>query len=594
MSSQSIKQPPQPLMWDKDITFRKDCDSCCPTICIPEGGFIPFIILAESNVYSDIRIMNLDDTLYGEFSPLGFYQELDEDTGVFANYYWGYDLGLPKGSYYLMISFGGIWYYSDTFRIIDSSLVLGTVPEIIYDAFHTPLRVFTNIIKQYYNRCDDECNVTPIGDRSSILPFIWEPQVSINISSIITTLIRCDGEEQDISSDIEYIIANSNPFTTTYKTISSVAQQLKNTNYRFHSRNAVFQIIRINDTGQLLTIDFDYYFGGEAIDVTVKLIRGNNPMVVPISTKVIPDTAAGGKTLTADFTAEGIFVTQGEYITLRIERPDECFGYVQAFYHKVYSGGNFGIVSTFAAYKEDLSFVVTGAGDPSYQIYGIFTPGNDICYATYQRADESGTMNNIYTANEAHTIKWDFSNIRVQADTNGGCDFYIILNGITIHTESAIFDPVGGSHTFAAYTLTQALSTGDVIEIALRINGGTGMAVTSGALCYHQVINNTGLLTGVNYVDRSLCFNVWVKKAIQVGSGTNYLYQTGRIMTQPIDCGIYYLKIQMGSSTWYTDRFRVIDIAEIGYSEDETHGYIEYVEGGNIPYVEGGDIEYVN
>jgi hypothetical protein len=148
MSSQSIKQPPQPLMWDKDITFRKDCDSCCPTICIPEGEFIPFIILAESNVYSNIRIMNLDDTLYGEFSPLGFYQELDEDTGVFANYYWGYDLGLPKGSYYLMISFGGIWYYSDTFRIIDSSLVLGTVPEIIYDAFHTPLRVFTNIIKQ--------------------------------------------------------------------------------------------------------------------------------------------------------------------------------------------------------------------------------------------------------------------------------------------------------------------------------------------------------------------------------------------------------------------------------------------------------------
>jgi hypothetical protein len=609
-----IKQPILPLLFEISKEFqsryKESCQDCFPSIIIPDTHFIPFIIKCESNDYKQARIMDLDDNLVRILDPLWslvFTNYYDSNEGLFINYFDGRRIvPLTCGCYYLMINIGDVWYYSEMFRMIDHNDFLGQIPLMIYDDYHLPLRIFDNILKQYNYRCPNDCDVTPVTDNASIMPYLFFPDMSFDIADVKTHLVNlCYGTEREITDEIDYEIKNDNPTITTYETKLTAGKTSRNSEYRLYKENYIYQQIRIGHNGKLDSIDIQLNFKGEIVTLEVALIKGLIHSAVPLVMENLPpESHSGIYWVTWDLSGYNIDVVFAEMYMIRISRVDvnSCFCYFTSYIPNNYLWGNTLVLNnTSFPYESVIQFKDNGwvdvpGGDYLFSIdLNIFS--DNLCKGIFNPVDEFSPDEefNIYTATESQTIIIEGHPVPLQFIAHlddpmvSGLFIFEINSSVgLIHSQTIVIttDPQAiVINLLSSYTVN--LLTGEQLRYKAKVVRGT--AETTIFSNYYNIVNNSGLLPGLNQINMNMVFRAFVTVENIVGDPSgNMLYQVGRNLDSNLDCGNYYLRIEIGANIWYSDIFKVVNMFPPVTPEEEELNYLEQEDTNDLIYTEGG------
>ena len=582
-----ILQPYQALPFNTSLDFqtsRLNGGSLCTfENLIDEGSFVPFAIVSPDETIGNVEVYDCSDQWIQSLT-LTITSIQDIETGLWFHYYNGDDIGLTCGTYYLTILVGDLIWYSEQFVIRDI-VNASQYPELIKDDYHLPLRIYDSITKQLINKTDIACDVQPLNPVSTIMPFMFDTDEDISELDIFL-VNTCTDEETDLSADLELEFIKENPGGLVEEEVLTTSQQLRNEFYTFDSRNFVFQEIKINDTGKLKDILFEWYFGGESQTITIELILGTNPSGVPVITKTITDNSATSKELTLVYVADNLDVIAGQIYILKFSTNAECSAAITVNSVKVYSDGRFAERNTIGLFKDQTSVIshipyITGAYMRA--VYDKLI-GNE-CYGSLNLPAEPSSYCYRYTASESQAIKISTNNIQGIADGEAlapvGVTFTIKKNSTVLYSFTNSYTSYTGFNV-PDQTLYVQLASGDNISVFFEIFDPLGNifanSIDTGTIAidvyhYGQVLAGiyipTGFIPiGTNYKNKSLWFYVNITKEVYVGgTGATIIYNPGRPLPSPLICGNYYLKLVSSLHTWYSEWFRIINVGAIDLTQ---------------------------
>lgn len=582
-----ILQPYQPIPFSTSLDFqvsRADGGSLCTfQNYIDLGTFVPFAILSPDETVGVINLYDCEDEWLQELS-LTITSTQDPDTGLWFHYYNGDDLGLTCGTYYLTILVGDFIWYSEQFTIKDI-VNNSQYPELIKDDYHLPLRIYDSITKQLINKSDIACDVQPLNPVSTIMPFMFDTEEDIN--EVSTFLVNtCIGEEIDLSADLELEFIKSNPGSIVEQEILTTSQQLRTEYYRINKLNYVFQEFKVNDTGKLKNITFEWYFGGESQSIIAELILGTNPNEFPLAANLITDAAAGAKEITIDYTVDNITVTAGETYIIKFTTNAVCYAGISVNSVKVYPDGRFAERNDIGQFKDELIATNSDEYYPPDFVYATFikTLGSE-CYGTVTVPTEPAAYSYRYTASENQIIKLRTAGmtgiIAGENDAPVQVTFSIKLNDTILYQWQETKDYYYG-FSVPAKILYLELQPDDNVSIILAIydplgnifaNSITGGSINVSVYNYGSIVDGvyypTGLIPlGINYQNKSLWFSVNVTKEVfEGGTGDTKIYNPARPLPSPLPCGNYYIKLVSPSHTWYSEWFKVVNVGNIDLTQ---------------------------
>lgn len=570
-----ILQPYQALPFNTSLDFQvsrqKGGSLCIFQNYIDSGTFLPFAILSPSETISNIEVYNCNDK-WVQSLTLIINSTQDPETGLWFHYYNGDDIGLSCGTYYLTALVGELIWYSEQFTIKD---IVNTsqYPELIKDDYHLPLRIYDSITKQLINKMDIACDVQPLNPVSTIMPFLFKTDEDIN--EINTTLVNtCTDEEIDLSADLELEFIKENPGGLIEQEILTTSQQLRSEFYEFDKRNYVLQEFKINDTGKLKNITFEWYFGNEEQTITVWLMQGIDPSTPYGIIQTITDNASTSKEITVDYSSFNYDVVAGEMYMLKFETNALCSGSIGVNSVKVYADGRFAERNMIGEFKDEILVSFLSNYYPPDFCWATFKKdsGNE-CFGSLSMPSEPGSYNYRYTANEAQTVRLRTSNITGILDGENDAPVQLVLsilkNDVEIYRDGIVKDYYYG-FSLATKLLTITLNPGDNINIALAIYDPLGnifnnsFATANISLAVYS--NNAPI--GINYLNKSLWFNVNVTKEVyEGGTGDTIIYNPARPLPSPLPCGTYYLKLISPTFTWYSEWFQVVNVGSIDLTQ---------------------------
>lgn len=604
-----ILQPYQVLPFSTSLDFqvsRSGGSLCTYNNLIDSAAFVPFAILSDSETIGEINVFDCDD-VFVQSLTLVISSVQDVETGLWFHYYNGDSLGLSCGTYYLTILVGDFIWYSEQFTIRDITDT-SIYPELIKDDYHLPLRIYDSIVKQLNNKISIGCNVQPLNPVSTIMPFMFDTDEDINDIDVFM-VDACSGEEIDISADLELEFIKENPGALVDEDVLTTSQQLRNEFYMFPQPNYIFQEFKINDTGILKDITFEWYFGGEAQIITADLILGTNPSGTVVSSKNISDTSSTSKDITIDYSSDAINVTAGEIYILKLRTSAEtCTCGVGVNSTKIYLDGQFAERNYLGEFKDNINTTVTDNytnGGSKYATFG--TPLGYQCYGDSLYPSNPATYSYRYTANEDQPVRIrtsDFSfhvvaavlvPVRVYFKIkHGAYELYSFDNIYSSIQDVNIPDQVVYAQLLTGENISiecyMALVAGGSIDSSyFNLNGSVWVDVYKYGVVLEglQVWLPTGFVpVGINYQNKSMWFLVNVTKQVYVGgTGDTIIYNPGRPMPSPLICGNYYLKLVSDLHTWYSEWFRVINVGAVDLTR-----YVLGTEDGEILVTEDSEI----
>lgn len=581
-----ILQPYQPIPFSTSLDFqvsRADGGSLCTfQNYIDLGTFVPFAILSSDQTVGVINLYNCNDEWLQELS-LTITSTQDPDTGLWFHYYNGDDLGLTCGTYYLTILVGDFIWYSEQFTIKDI-VNNSQYPELIKDDYHLPLRIYDSITKQLINKSDIVCDVQPLNPVSTIMPFMFDTEEDIN--EVSTFLVNtCTGEEIDLSADLELEFIKSNPGGLVEQEVLTTSQQLRTEFYKFDSYNFIFQEFKINDTGKLKDITFEWYFGGEEQTITASLIKGTSPRAVATVSTVITDNASTSKEITIDYTLYDLDVMAGDVYLIKFSTTAQCSAAVGVNSVKIYADGQFAERNTVGQFKDENIAARSGNYYPPDFTHILFqkTSGNE-CFGTIVVPSEPGTYSYRYTATQKQVARIRVSNITGQVDGEGDAPVEIHLaikkNDTIIHEYADLRNYYYG-FTIPTVAKDVSLEIGDNITVICALYDPLGNifanSFSTGSInlsVYNYTTESLDSIVkeyvheGINYKNKSLWFNVNITKEVyEGGDGATQIYNPARPLPSPLPCGNYYIKLVSQSHTWYSEWFRVVNVGNIDLTQ---------------------------
>lgn len=443
-------------------------------------------------------------------------------------------------------------------------------PELIYDEYHLPLRIYDNITKQLANKCDVDCDVSPLNPVSTILPFFFKTEEDINSLQVLLVDV-CTGEEIDLTADLELEFIKKNPGGTEIVDTVTSMQPLRNSVYQWDWRNYVFQEIRINDAGILKSITFEIFFYNEYHAYDVYLIKGTNPAAIPINVYNIYDTAIISKEITIDYESLNIPVIQGETYIIKII-GSLCFCNVGIYSSKIYPDGRFGFNNTLGLLLNELQYL-SGGNRNFTSVNPLVAPimSDTIGYECYEESIQP-TGSNLFclkiTSNNKKYVTLSTYNFICNSHAGEHPFFEIYLNATQLLTWNYNVGSTQSVHV-PPFAATFVMDVGDFIEIRAYANTlGTAYWSNGATILFQKYHSDTSITTpqptGVTYLNQSLWFYCNVLKTITTsGTGDTLVYNPGRPLPSPLTCGNYYLKMINGANKWFSEWFRVINVGFI-------------------------------
>jgi len=243
------------------------------------------------------------------------------------------------------------------------------------------------------------------------MPFMFDTTEDIN-SLEVYIVDTCSGDETDLSADLELEFIKEDPGAVVEEEILTTSQQLRIEFYEFKTDNYIIQEFKINDTGELDHIDFEWLFNNTAQTITVSLILGTNPNILPVSVKTITDNAVTSKELSLDYSTDAITVTAGETYLLRFSSDAPCEAGIGVNSTKIYPDGRFGERNYVAVFKEYFTFPINGDYVSGDNLLATFTNiASDECNGTILHPNNPSTYSVRYTATSDQVVRIRTDNI---------------------------------------------------------------------------------------------------------------------------------------------------------------------------------------
>jgi hypothetical protein len=580
-----ILQPYQQLPFytslDFQTRYKEGGDICTYSNMIDEDTFIPFAIVSADSTVGAINLFNCDNE-YIQTLSITLNSYYDDFTGLWFHYYNGDDFGLSCGTYYITIQIGITIWYSELFTIHDI-VNSSQYPELIKDDFHLPLRIYDSLTKQLNNKQTLLYNeVQPLNPISTITPFMFYTEDDINDMQILL-IDACTMDEYDLTEDLELEYIKENQGSETPEIILTTSQQLRNETYEFLSQNYIYQEIKINDTGTLNDITFEYYYNGVSQTIEIDLIKGVNPLASPVNIYTETDSVAGSKEITIDYSSYSISVVAGEIYLLKISTNATCSGGLTVNSVRVYPDGKFYEVNTIAPFKDLIYYdlytrnIIGDTKRPVFQkvsgseCFGnSFAPASPSAYSFYYLAAEPQMINiklkdfgftiNVidWMTPAIATITIEHNAVKIYEFTQTYTEDTVVnMPEVNYYINMATNDTIKVYFTLSAYNPAgQDINVNSKVYVNVYYYGSIVGGLWSGT---------TGFIpTGANAQNKSLWFQVNVLKAVETGgTGSTIIYNPGRPLPSPLPCGIYYLKLESPLNTWYSEWFRVINVGSL-------------------------------